>query len=226
MVKEPAVSVLVPAYNEASRIKDTVQAVLSIPEVAEVVVVDDGSTDATAEVARASGARVIRLPRNKGKGEALNRGAALCTRDVVLLIDADLGVSAVEARRLLLPVLEGEADMTVARFPAARHKGGFGLVKGLARTGIRWYTGLVMESPLSGQRAMTREVLQHLLPFASGFGVEVGMTIKAARLGFRVQEVPVVMTHRETGRDLKGFLHRGKQFWHVARVLWQARNSL
>ncbi|MGB9803308.1 glycosyltransferase family 2 protein [Desulfofundulus sp.] len=220
------VSVLVPAYNEADHIKDTVQAVLSIPEVAEVVVVDDGSTDATAELARASGARVIRLPHNLGKGGALTRGAAFCSCDVVLLVDADLGTSAVEARNLLFPVLDGEADMTVARFPAPKRRGGFGLVKGLARAGIRWYTGLVMESPLSGQRAMTQKVLQHLVPFASGFGVEVGMTIKAARLGFRVQEVPVAMTHRETGRDFKGFLHRGKQFWHVARVLWQARSLL
>ncbi len=226
MGKKQAVSVLVPAYNEATRIKDTVQAVLSIPEVVEVLVVDDGSTDATADVARASGARVIRLSRNLGKGEALNRGATCCMHDVVLLIDADLGASAVEARNLLFPILAGEADMTVARFPRAGRKGGFGLVKGLARAGIRWYTGLVMESPLSGQRAMTREVLQRLVPFASGFGVEVGMTIKAARLGFRVQEVPVLMTHRETGRDLKGFLHRGKQFWHVVRVLWQARSPL
>ncbi|WP_027356031.1 glycosyltransferase family 2 protein [Desulfofundulus thermocisternus] len=223
MEKEPAVSVLIPAYNEAGRIGDTLEAVLSIPEVAEVVVVDDGSTDATAEIARACGARVISLERNRGKGEALNRGVPLCTRDVILLIDADLGASAVQARKLLLPILEDEADMTVACFPAARRRGGFGLVKGLARAGIRWYTGLVMDAPLSGQRALKREVLQHLLPFASGFGVEVGMTIKAARLGFRVREIPVVMTHRETGRDLKGFIHRGKQFWHVARVLWQAR---
>lgn len=225
MQRKPAVWVLVPAYNEEARIQDTVRAVLSIPEVGGVLVIDDGSSDATAEVARANGARVIRLPRNLGKGEALNRGAAACSADVIVLLDADLGTSASEARHLILPVMAGEADMTVARFPRARQKGGFGLVRGLARSGIKWYTGLLMESPLSGQRAMTKKVLQRLLPFAHGFGVEVGLTIKAARLGFKVVEVPVAMTHKETGRDLKGFLHRGKQFWHVARVLWEARTG-
>jgi len=216
---ELKVTALIPAHNEAARIADTVGALASIPEVGDILVIDDGSSDDTAAVARAAGARVLVLERNMGKGEALNRGAAVVTTEVVLLLDADLGASAAEGRKLLLPILRGEADMTVGRFPPARRRGGFGLVKGLARTGIRLYTGLQMESPLSGQRAMTRRVMERLLPFASGYGVEVGLTIRAARCGFRVAEVPVQMTHQETGRDWAGFLHRGRQFIHVLRVL-------
>lgn len=213
---------LIPAYNEERFIHDTVSSLVEINEIAEIVVVDDASTDRTAELAAWAGAKVVGLPRNSGKGAALNRGVAEISADVVVLLDGDLGASAGEARLLLEPVLAGRADMTVAGFPPARRKGGFGLVKGLARRGIKMYTGLEMKSPLSGQRAMTRPVLDKLLPFDSGYGVEVGLTIKAARAGFKVLEVPVQMTHAETGRDLKGFLHRSRQFWHITRVLARA----
>ena len=78
---------------------------------------------------------------------------------------------------------------------------------------------MLSEEPLSGQRAMTDKVLRDILPFHSGFGIEIGMTIRALRRGYRVVEVPVNMTHAETGRNLKGFIHRGKQFMDVARVI-------
>ncbi|SFR02539.1 glycosyltransferase family 2 protein [Desulfoscipio geothermicus] len=221
MARERVVA-LIPAYNEERYIHDTVSSLVEINEIAEIVVVDDASTDRTAELAARAGARVVGLPCNGGKGAALNRGVAEISADVVVLLDGDLGASAGEARLLLEPILNGRADMTVAGFPPARRKGGFGLVKGLARRGIKMHTGLEMKSPLSGQRAMTRPVLDKLLPFDSGYGVEVGLTIKAARAGFKVLEVPVQMTHAETGRDLKGFLHRGRQFWHITRVLARA----
>lgn len=215
------VAAIIPAYNEEKYIGDTVTSLAMIPEITEIVVVDDASCDHTAELAAKAGARVIGLPRNSGKGAALNKGSAEVSVDVVMLLDGDLGGSAGEARVLLEPVLAGVADMTVAQFPPPRRKGGFGLVKGLARTGIKLYTGLEMKSPLSGQRVMTTRVMEKLLPFASGYGVEVGLTIRAARAGFKVLEVPVNMTHAETGRDLKGFWHRGKQFYHIIRVMAQ-----
>lgn len=213
---------LIPAYNEAKYITATVAALAALSEVSEIVVVDDASSDSTAALAAAAGARVISLPCNSGKGAALNRGSEQIKADIVMLLDGDLGDSAGNAKLLLEPVLAGRADMTVAHFPPPRLKGGFGLVKGLARKGIKFYTGLEMQSPLSGQRVMTRPVMDKLLPFASGYGVEVGLTIKAARAGFKVLEVPVPMTHAETGRDLKGFWHRGRQFCHIARVLAKA----
>ncbi|RJX21887.1 MAG: glycosyltransferase family 2 protein [Desulforudis sp.] len=213
------VSIVIPAYNEADTIEATVRAALSIPEVDEVLVVDDHSGDGTAEAARAAGARVFSLPRNSGKGAALNYGIRQAIGEVVVLLDADLGVSAAQARKLVLPILAGEADVSIARFPRARRKGGFGLVKGLARNGIRYFTGLEMQSPISGQRALRREALEKLVPLAGGYGVEVGMTVDAARFGYRLIEVPVEMTHKETGRDVRGFLHRGRQFWDIAFTL-------
>lgn len=213
------VSVLIPAYNEASHIHQTVQALVNLPQVDEVVVIDDASRDDTAQLARRAGARVISLGENLGKGGALNRGLTEVTGDIIALLDGDIGSSAQEAGKLIDPVLAGEADMTIARFPRAKKKGGFGLVKGLARWGIKFLTGLEMFSPLSGQRVMTRRVVESIGTFASGYGVEVALTIDVARRGFRVQEVEVQMTHAETGRDIAGFMHRGKQFIHVVRVL-------
>jgi len=213
------VSVLIPAYNEAEHICQTVQALMGLPQVDEVVVVDDASRDNTAELAKQAGARVISLPGNIGKGGALNRGLGEVTGDIIAMLDGDLGSSAREAGKLIDPVLAGEVDMTIARFPRAKKKGGFGLVKGLARWGIKAFTGLEMFSPLSGQRVMTRQVVESIGTFASGYGVEVALTIDVARRGYKVREVEVRMTHAETGRDIAGFLHRGRQFVHVARVL-------
>ena len=211
------VAVLIPAYNEAARIKHTLKAVKKIPEVSSIRVVNDGSTDDTSRLAKEEGVEVIDLPRNMGKGQALNLGVQGLDADVFLLLDADLGDTAVEGKHLLQPVLEGQADLAIAVFPPAQ-KAGFGWVKGLARWGIA-KEGFYAKEPLSGQRAMTKEVLRDVLPFASGFGIEVGMTIRALRKGYRLLEVPVNMSHAATARDLKGFWHRGRQFVDVLNVI-------
>lgn len=220
-MKQPKVSVVVPAYNEEKRIKDTVVSILAIPMVHELIVVNDGSEDNTATLAAQGGAKVVELKRNSGKGAALNRGIEEVEGDIIVLLDADLGSSASEGEKLIHPLLEGKADMTIAKFPPSGKKSGFGLVKGLARLGIKTMTGLWVECPLSGQRAMTRQVLDHIKSFQSGYGVEVGLTIGVAKGGFRIMEIDTQMEHKVTGRDIQGFLHRGKQFNHVARVLWK-----
>jgi glycosyltransferase involved in cell wall biosynthesis len=215
------VTVLIPAYNESKAIQFTVEAVKSVGKVDQIVVVNDYSTDNTSELAKAAGAEVVDLPKNLGKGGALNFGLQFVKGDIVALIDGDLGKTASDVEKLLDPVLSNKADMTIARFPQTQRKGGFGMVTWLARKGIRLYTGLEVACPLSGQRVLTRDVLEKIgpMPFESGFGVEVGLTIDVFRHGFRVREVPVQMSHAETGRDLAGFLHRGQQFAHVLLVL-------
>lgn len=216
------VSVIIPAYNEADRIGETVRAARELGD--EVIVIDDGSTDTTAEVARQAGAdKVIRADRNGGKGAALNLGCAAANREILLLLDADLGETAGKAKVLLVPVQKGICDMSIAQFPKAAGKAGFGMVQKLSRWGIRRFTGQTMQCPLSGQRAMRKEVFEAIGGFASGFSVETGLTIDVLRKGFRALEVPVAMTHRATGRDFAGWRHRGKQLFDVARVLaWKA----
>ena len=215
------VAVIIPAHNEAVRIGETVRAVAAVPGVTRVVVVDDGSTDDTDRVAEVAGAKVVRRYGNRGKGTALEAGASrVADADIVLLLDADLGESASQASLLLAPVLAGDADMTIAGFPPAQGKAGFGLVKGLAHWGIaRLAGGFDARAPLSGQRALTRGCLATVRPFSAGYGAEVGLTVRALRAGFRLAEVPTTMAHAATGRDLKGFVHRGQQFVHVALAL-------
>lgn len=214
------ISAVVPAYNEEAAIAATVRAIQAIPGVEEVLVVDDGSRDCTADMAQQAGAKVIRVERNQGKGAALNRGLAQARGDILLLLDADLGESAREAELLLGPVLRGEADMAIATFPkSAGSGGGFGFVVRLARKGIYERTGMWMDAPLSGQRALRRAVLEKCAPLAEGFGVEAALTIDALKAGFTVVEVPTNMRHRITGRDLRGFAHRFRQYLAVARVL-------
>lgn len=218
------VDVLIPAHNEADRISATVRAARELPGVSSVnvVVVDDGSTDGTADAAERAGAVVLRLARNSGKGQALNAGLGHCTKDVLLILDADLAQSAREASKLLWAVVHEGADMAIASFPPGRGRGrsgGLGLAKGLARWGIMTLTGFAPLCPLSGQRAVRRGVLDAVGGFAHGFGVETALTIDALRAGFKLREVPVAMEHRATGRDFRGILHRGRQFIHVLCVL-------
>ena len=212
------VAAIVPAYNEEKRLASTLQAIREIPEIDVIRVVNDGSTDCPLEVARESGVEVVNLETNVGKGEAINIGVRGVTADVFVFLDADLGETAREGVKILTPILNGEADICVAKFPPPKKKGGFGMVKRLASWGIA-REGMVSEEPLSGQRAMSSQVLQDILPFHSGFGIEIGMPIRALRRGYRVMEVPVLMGHAETGRNLKGFIHRGRQFLDVARVI-------
>jgi len=229
----PVVLALVAARNEAERVAATVTAIRGLPGVAEVLVVSDGSTDATAANALDAGAHCLDLPRNIGKGGALNAGLAAMMGRVaerlspepvaLLLADGDLADSAARLDRVLAPVLAGDADLAIADLPPQQGAGGFGLAMGLARQGMARVTGRRMSEPLSGQRAVRWEALPAVLPFAPGFGVEVAMTMDALRAGLRVVEVEADLRHAATGKDLAGMLHRGRQARAVARELARRR---
>jgi hypothetical protein len=222
----PRVVALVAAKNAAGSIAATVAALAGIAGVSEVLVVDDGSTDATAATARGAGAWVLSLPENRGKGGAVAAAmAATKETDVYLLVDADTGATAAGAAELLGPVRAGDADMTVGVLPAAGGRGGFGAVRRLAAAGIRLTTrGFLARAPLSGQRAVRGPLLRSL-ELAPRFGLEVGLTVDAVRAGARVVEVPVVMDHHHTGRSLAGFAHRARQGADVIRALWPRMTS-
>lgn len=221
---ETGVSVVIPARNEASRVGATVTAVRGLPGVGEVIVVDDASTDGTGQAAAAAGARVVRLARPGGKGAALACGFQLARGRVLVCLDADLGPSAGAAAALWEALEATPADLAVACLPPALPgAGGFGLARGLATWGVRRLTGFPARAPLSGQRALRREVWEAVGSFSPGWGAEVGFLIDALRAGFRVVEVEVPFTHRPTGRNLAGFLHRAAQFRDIARALWARR---
>jgi hypothetical protein len=111
----------------------------------------------------------------------------------------------------------GECDIAVASF-SRRVGGGFGVALGFARWAVRRLCGRRIEAPISGQRAMRAEVLREVLPFASGYGMELGMTVDALRRGYELREYELDLEHRATGRTPGGFAHRGRQLLDFARA--------
>lgn len=224
------ISIIIPAYNEANKIKDTLENIIDIKEINEIVVVDDGSSDNTVEIAsnvKNDKIKIFKLDKNRGKGYALNYGlkSAMKNADIIGFLDGDLGSSSSEVQKLITPILNDEADVTIAKFPPAKKKGGLGFVKGLAKESVLEITGIELEATLSGQRIFKKEVLEKFDEIPFGYGVEVGMTIDILKYGYKIKEVLVNMTHSETGRDLKGFIHRGKQYYHIKKVLKQKRKE-
>nr|WP_239579440.1 glycosyltransferase [Microlunatus panaciterrae] len=228
------VACIIPAKDEEQRIAATVKAASSLKYVDVVIVCDDGSSDATAQYAAAAGAVVVSHTRNRGKAAAIdsavNALGILEQRDklpearALLLLDADLEESAAACAPLIEPVVTGEADLTVAVLPAQRtasgeEPGGLGLVMTTATRGIEELCGFSPRAPLSGQRCLTRRAFELASPLASGFGVEVGMTIDIVRAGLRVKEIEVDLYHRATGSDLASQFHRAKQLRDVTRAL-------
>lgn len=204
------VTAVVPAWNEEHTVGDVVRVLVGHPDVAEVIVVSDGSTDATAAVARMAGARVIELERNAGKGAAVKAGIdAAAGGDVLLLLDADLvGLRPDHVRRLLAPVLEGRADMTVGVFSGGR------VATDLAQAATPF---------LSGNRAVLRRALEGITGLeAAGWGLEMILTRHARRQKLRVVRVGLdrlsqVMKEEKLGLA-RGLYRRLKMYWDVVRA--------
>jgi glycosyltransferase involved in cell wall biosynthesis len=211
-------AVIVTARNEAHGLAATIRALRAAFPDAEVWVADDASDDATAHVALQEGARLVKARRQLGKGGAATLAAEAVLREgdpAILLADADLCESAGELRKLV-DALEA-SDLAIAAF-TRRVGGGFGIAVGSARRAIERATGRTMAAPISGQRAIRPGVLPSLLPFAAGFGMETGMTIDALRKGLTVEEIPLDLEHRATGKSVRGFLHRGRQTRDILRA--------
>ena len=188
------------ARDEEHAIGATVGALRAQVPDAEVIVADDGSRDRTAERAEQAGATVLRLP-HRGKGDALSAAERAAPPGALLLVDADLTGD--------LGALPG-SGLRIARF-ARREGGGFGIAKRTGRLLIAVRSGREVAEPLSGQRSLDARARSAVFPLAPGFGAEVRMTIDAVRAGVPVEEVELDLAHRATGRDLRGFLHRGRQ---------------
>lgn len=228
----PSVAAIIAAKDEAAQIEATIRAVRRIDGVDLVIVVDDGSSDATARLAQESGAFVLSHARNRGKAAAMGTGVRVAVEldlgdpalpgrrgELLLFVDADLADSAANLAVLIPPVASGEADMTIAVLPPQETSGGgHGFVVRLARHGIERLTGWTPTQPLSGMRCLSREAFEAASPLARGWGVEVGLTVDVLGAGLRVLEVPCDLQHRVTGADWRGQVHRAKQY----RDVWLA----
>ena len=227
MAKHGHLTVIVAARDEADRIGATLAALRDAFPGAALWVADDASGDATAEAAIAAGARVVSRRRPHGKGGNVTAAARAALADgerpsLALLCDADLGPSAAELRPLVEAVEAGRCDLAIGAF-RRRVGGGFGVALGFARWTIERRCGYRAEAAISGQRAMRADVLEAVLPFAHGYGMEIGITIDAVRAGYRVEELELELEHRATGRTLAGFVHRARQLRDFTRVWWARR---
>ena len=204
------VSVVIPALNEEETVSEIVSLLASIQLVDEIIVVCDGCTDNTAQFAKTSGARVIELSQNIGKGGAMMVGVRAASNDVILFLDADLlGLTEECVINLVTPVLRGNADMTVGIFEKGR------MATDLAQTVAPF---------LSGQRAVKRSLLEGMSDLdASRFGVEIALTRFAVEKDMAVEEVVLKdMSHRMKEEKLglvKGVAARMRMYWEIAQYM-------
>ncbi len=192
---------VIPAYNEARFIGSVVLATRRMLET--VIVVDDGSSDATGELAQAAGAIVVRLPENQGKGAALNAGfrkALAYGPDAVVILDGDAQHNPEDIPGVVLPVLAGEADVVIgsrflgtkSKIPWWRQIGQHALTQ---MTNVA--SGVKLTDSQSGFRAFSRVALEQLAFRSSGLAVESEMQFHLQDGELRWQEVPIGVTYRD-----------------------------
>lgn len=208
------IQAIIPAFNEEQTIGDVVSTLRRVDLIDEVVVVSDGSEDRTADAARKVGARVIEHTENQGKAAAMKTGFEATTAPILLFLDADLiGLAPAHVHALLLPVVAGEADMTIGVFDEGR------LTTDLAQ---------LVAPYLSGQRAVQRQLLADMFrnePDAnlSRFGIEVALTRYVKDAGHRAVEVPLgEMSHRMKEEKLglvKGMAARLKMYYEILKYV-------
>jgi glycosyltransferase involved in cell wall biosynthesis len=164
-------------------------------EIAECIVVDNGSTDATAEVARAAGARVVRSPRGYGAAMRAGVAAALPTSDVLVLMDGDGSDVVEDMPRLAGPVLRGEAEFVIgSRMRGRREPGSVNAAQVFAARLIGWLVKMLYGfryTDMGPFRAVRREALERMGMREMTYGWNLEMQIKAVKMGLRVMEVPV-----------------------------------
>ena len=193
----PTLSIILPAKNEAEGLRGTLPALkLAYPE-AEIIVVDDGSSDATAQIAAEHGARVLSSPYSMGNGAAIKRGARAASGDILVFMDAD-GQHGAEHVRALLDRLEQGYDMVVgARDRSGQANFHRGLANGFYNRLASWMTGHRILDLTSGFRAVRadkfREFL-HLLP--NGFSYPTTSTMAFFRSAYPVAYVPIPVAKR------------------------------
>jgi glycosyltransferase involved in cell wall biosynthesis len=192
------VAAVIPAYNEARTIGDVVAGIGRVVD--SVIVVDDGSSDGTAERGRAAGAEVIVHDGNRGKGTAVRTGLARVFEGEfthVLLLDGDLQHLPDEAALLVAEAVRSGADVVVGerrferdRMPAARYH-----ANRIGSRALSWFVGASVQDTQCGFRLFRVDALRPLTLIASGYDIETEMLIKVRRRGGRVAGVPITAVY-------------------------------
>ncbi|MEX2148994.1 MAG: glycosyltransferase family 2 protein [Steroidobacteraceae bacterium] len=164
------VSAVIPAFNESNTIGGVIGPLLGHPLVDEIIVVDDGSTDGTAECARSCGVTVISMPANVGKASAMAQGVRAAKHDIILFSDADvIGLTPEMITQIVTPVVSGE----------------YGMYVGIRGRKTYWANRLLHFTPiLGGERALTRALWNHVPPtYKKNFQIEIALNFFAKQLG-------------------------------------------
>jgi glycosyltransferase involved in cell wall biosynthesis len=221
-------SVVVPVYNEEATLSVVVRKLLLVPCLLEIIIVDDCSTDGTEQQARQLAAmyeqvRLVRHERNAGKTAALKTGFALTTGEVVIVQDADLEYDPAEIHGVIRPILEGHADVVFgSRFLVRRAARVLYFYHYLANKFLTFLsnalTNLNMTDIETGYKAFRGEIIRNMLIVSSGFGFEVEVTAKIAKLKVAIYEVPISYYGRTYAEGKKILMKDGLiAIWLVVR---------
>jgi len=221
-------SVVVPAYNEATTIELVVQRLLQLPNLLEIVIVDDCSSDKTPEITRRlaneyTQVKITRHQKNSGKTEALKTGFAMTRGDIVIVQDADLEYNPDDISAVISPILEGNADVVYgSRFLVRRTTRVLYFYHYLANKFLTFtsnvFTNLNMTDVETGYKAFRGELIRNMIITSKGFGFEIEVTAKVAKLRCLIYEVPISYYGRTYQEGKKIGLKDGLQaFWLVFR---------
>src|SRR5271165_768963 len=200
-MQQECLSVVMPAYNEEATLATVVQKVLSIPNLLEVVIVDDCSKDKTGQIAeefesREPKVKVLHHQVNRGKTEALKTGFASTRGQIVIVQDADLEYDPSEIAGVIGPILHGEADVVYgSRFLVRKAARVLYFYHYLANKGLTFLSNLFTNVNLTdvetGYKAFRGEIIRNMIITSSGFGFEIEVTAKVAKLRCAMYEVPI-----------------------------------
>ena len=204
------VAAIIPAYNEEATIRHVIHVLQRVEEINEIIVVNDGSIDRTAEIASEEyGIVLVNLKENVGKGGAVKAGLNATQADILILLDADLvGLQVEHVRALLDPVLTGHADATIGIFREGR---------------VATDAAQFIAPSLSGQRVVRREFLDTADIEKTRYGVEVAITRHLEEKKARIERVELhKLTHHTKEQKLgilRGLKARIVMYYEVARIL-------